>query len=177
METNIIYLIRSGDRNAFEALFKEYYGRLCEYSYGLTKDKDISSEIVQDLFVNLWNNRFFLEIKAVKPYLFKAVHHNTIKYLVKNSKLETIVLGKEYGYVMPHDFELTQILEESVSQLPPKCREIFMLSRIEKMRHNEIAKKLGISTRTVEVQIRKANIILREQLKDFSFLLVLYFLK
>ena len=54
---DIVHLVRNGDKKAFENLFKEYYARLCEYSYGLTKDKDASSEIVQDIFVNLWINR------------------------------------------------------------------------------------------------------------------------
>ncbi|HEY4784747.1 MAG TPA: sigma-70 family RNA polymerase sigma factor, partial [Bacteroidales bacterium] len=84
--------------------------------------------------------------------------------------------GFEYGYDMPYDFELTEQLEKSLNELPPRCKEIFILSRIEKLRHQEIADKLGISPRTVEVQIRNANQILKEKLKEFIPLLFFYFL-
>lgn len=175
---DIIILIKKGDQKAFELLFKEYYARLCEYSAMITRDEDASVEVVQDFFVKLWENRATLDIKSVKSYLFRAVHNNSIKYVNKRMMLESISDdgSKEYGYTSPHDFELTEKLEKSLDELPPKCREIFIMSRIDKLRHNEIAEKLGISSRTVEVQIRKASIILKEKLKEFYFLLILFLL-
>jgi len=174
--SDIILKIKQGDKKAFESLFKEYYARLCEYSCLLTKDKDISCEIVQDFFARLWENRETLTIAMTKPYMFKAIHNNTIKYLGKQRKLDSLTDGFEYGYDMPYDFELTEQLEKSLNELPPRCKEIFILSRIEKLRHQEIADKLGISPRTVEVQIRNANQILKEKLKEFIPLLFFYFL-
>jgi RNA polymerase sigma-70 factor (ECF subfamily) len=171
-QNDIIDQIKQGNQKAFEAFFREYYSRLCEYSFLITRDKETSIEIVQDFFVKLWENREKLEIKNAKSYLFKAVHNNSIKYLSKNLNFETIGDNKEYGYVMPDDFELTENIEKSLNELPPKCREIFILSRVEKLRHNEIAEKLGISAKTVEVQIRKASLILKEKLKEFYMLFI-----
>jgi RNA polymerase sigma-70 factor (ECF subfamily) len=168
--SDIISLIRQGNQKAFESLFKEYYGRLCEYSYMLTKDKEAAREIVQDFFVKLWENRAKLEIKMAKAYLFKAVHNNSIKYINKKNNFESIIRDKEYGSISQGDFELTENLEKSINELPLKCREIFLMSRMDRLRHNEIAEKLGISAKTVEVQIRKANLILKEKLKEFMFL-------
>lgn len=65
------------------------------------------------------------------------------------------------------DKELAELIHKSIDELPPKCREIFILSRLELLKHNEIAEKLGISPKTVEVQIRKANIKLRNKLKNY----------
>lgn len=174
--SNIISRIKQGDKKAFESLFKEYYARLCEYSVLLTKDKDLSCEIVQDFFVKLWENRKTLTIELTKPYLFRAIHNNTLKHLGKQKKFDFIKEGMEYGFDIPYDFELSEQLEKSLNELPPRCKEIFILSRIEKLRHQEIADKLGISSKTVEVQIRNANQILKEKLKNFMPLLFFYFL-
>jgi RNA polymerase sigma-70 factor (family 1) len=168
---DIISLIRQGDQKAFERLFREYYARLCEYSFLLTKDKESSAEIVQDFFVKLWENHSKLDIKATKSYLFRSIHNNTIKYLRKETKFESLMADHPEQLTEITDLELSEKLEKSLNELPPKCKEIFILSRIDKLKHNEIAEKLGISTKTVEVQIRKANIILREKLKEFMFLL------
>ena len=173
--SDFISLIRQGDRNAFATLFKEYYARLCEYSFLLVKDKEAASELVQDLFVKFWENRAKADIKSIKAYLFKSIHNNSIKYLNQKKNFESINETKEYGYVLPHDFELTEMMEKSLNELPPKCKKIFMMSRVGKLRHNEIAEKLGISSRTVEVQIRKATIILKDKLKEFRVLLFFYF--
>lgn len=170
---DIISLIRQGDQKAFETLFKAYYARLCEYSFLLIRDKEIATELVQDFFVKLWENRANIAIKTTKAYLFKSIHNNTIKYITRRTHFESIVNEKEYGYVLPKDFELAEQLEKSLSELPPKCKEIFVMSRLEKLKHNEIAEKLKISPRTVEVQIRKASLILKEKLKEFKVLIFL----
>ena len=171
-QNHIINQIKQGNKKAFEAFFKEYYARLCEYSQLITKDQDASVEIVQDFFVKLWENREKLEINSVKSYIFRAIHNNSIKFLNKKLSFETINNDKEYGFILPNDFELNENIEKSINELPPKCREIFILSRIDKLRHNEIAEKLGISSKTVEVQIRKASLILKEKLKEFYSLLI-----
>lgn len=168
---NIVNLIRKGDRKTFEILFNTYYARLCEFSLLITREKEASIEIVQDFFVRLWENRTNLAIKNIKSYLFKSIHNNSIKYLSKRMLLESFEEKRvnEYGYSLPADFELKEKLEESLRELPSRCGEIFILSRVDKLCHKEIAEKLGISTRTVEVQIRKASIILREKLKEYYF--------
>ena len=172
-----INLIRKGDQKAFELLFNEFYARLCGYSVLITHDKDASMEIVQDFFVKLWENRNALEIKSVRSYFFRSVHNNSIKYMNKKVLLESISdeSDVQYGFSNPGDFELKEKLEQSLGELPPKCREIFILSRVDKLRHNEIAEKLGISSKTVEVQIRKASIILKKKLKEFYLLILFLF--
>jgi RNA polymerase sigma-70 factor, ECF subfamily len=164
---DILSFIREGDEKAFEILFKAYYARLCAYAYTLINDKEAAAEIVQDFFVKLWENRAGLNIKSPKAYLFKAIHNNSIKYISKRNNFESILSTQEYGFTAPVDFEMADKLDKSLNELPPKCKEIFLMSRLDKLRHNEIAEKLGISPRTVEVQIRKASIILKQKMKEF----------
>lgn len=171
INTDVLSLIRKGDEKAFEELFKAYYARLCEYSLALVADKEAAAEIVQDFFVKMWENRATLDIKSLKAYLFRSIHNNSLKYISKRIHFESIIDSREYGITAPVDFEMADKLDKSLNELPPKCREIFLMSRLDKLRHNEIAEKLGISPRTVEVQIRKASHILKEKLKEFySFL-------
>ena len=174
---DIINRIRKSDHKTFETLFKSYYARLCEFSFLITKDKEASVDIVQDFFVKLWENRTKLKINNLKSYMFKSVHNNSVKHMGKTLQFESFGENKtnNYGFSVPKDFELKEKLEKSLNELPPRCREVFILSRIDKLHHKEIAEKLGISTKTVEVQIRKASIFLKEKLKEFYFLLIFLF--
>ncbi len=166
-DSETISLIRKGNKLAFEKLFLSYYSRLCEYSYTICKDKETSVEIVQDFFVRLWDNRSNLNISSVKAYLFRSIHNNTIKCITRKSATINIDSIQECGSESIPDFELSETLERSIAELPPRCREVFVLSRMDKLRHKEIASMLGISERTVEVQIRKAGQILKEKMKEF----------
>jgi RNA polymerase sigma-70 factor (ECF subfamily) len=171
-DIEIISLIRKGDKHAFEILFTEYYGRLCEYSNTICNNQEIAAEIVQDFLVKFWENRHRLHITSVKPYLFKSIHNNTVRHIVRKKSIEPIKNEDEYGSEYLRDFELSETLEKSIEDLPPRCREIFILSRMDNLRHKEIANKLGISERTVEVQIRKAGKILKEKMREYLSLLL-----
>jgi RNA polymerase sigma-70 factor (ECF subfamily) len=172
-DIEIISQIKQGNKQAFEKLFIAYYGRLCEYSNTLCHDKEAAVEIVQDFFVKLWDNRFRINITSLKPYLFKAIHNNTIKYIIRKTSTEPLRNDHEYGSETMADFELSQTLEKAIAELPAKCKEVFILSRMDRIRHKEIAIQLGISERTVEVQIRKASRVLKEKLKEY-FSMVLF---
>ncbi len=166
-ENDIVTLIKKGDKQAFEVLFNEFFARLCEYSKMICKDEEMAMEIVQDFFVKLWENHSSLNIKSLKSYLFRAVHNNTIKHLEKKAIFTPLQTDQEYGTVVQFDFEMSEVIEKSLDELPPKCREIFILSRVDRLRHNEIAEKMGISPRTVEVQVRKASKILQRKMKGY----------
>jgi RNA polymerase sigma-70 factor (ECF subfamily) len=171
-DLEIVKCIQEGNHKAFECIFKEYYTRLCVYSKKFTLQREVAEEIVQQIFSNIWENKEELSIHtSIKSYLFRAVHNNSLKYL--NSKKfeedykifnESILLDN--SDIQP-DFDLSENLYKSIEDLPPQCRKIFILSRFEQYKHNEIAEKLGISAKTVEVQIRRANISLRKKLQYF----------
>jgi RNA polymerase sigma-70 factor (ECF subfamily) len=173
--------IKTGEHKAFEILFRELYPSLCVYAKKFTLQKEIAEEIVQQIFFKLWENRKDIDIHtSLKSYLFKAVHNNSLKYL--NSKKFEEDYKKFNEEILLHktdflpDFELSEKINKSIDDLPPQCRKIFILSRFDNLKHAEIAEKLHISVKTVEVQIRRANIVLRKKLQEFVPVMFLLFL-
>jgi len=168
----------------FEQLFKEHFIPLCNFARGFVLDADSAKEIVQDVFINLWQKRETIEQeKSVKAYLFQSVRNRCLNYIRDNQKFRSHYLDVELEQNRPaEDYdllvseEIQKTIEAAIQKLPDKCREVFKLSRFGEMKYNDIAMKLGISVKTVEVHISKALKILREELKDLMMILLLLFL-
>lgn len=180
-ETKLIARLREGDQTAFEILFRFYYPGLVVFASQITLDKDEASEIVQDFFVRLWENRSSIkESNSVKSYLFTSVKNRSLNYL-KKQKMETKVveqmkyLAENSALYEPDVFvesELQGKIKDAINKLPTRCGEIFVLSRFQGLSNDEIATKLDISKRTVETQISNALKVLRVELKDYMGMLV-----
>jgi RNA polymerase sigma-70 factor (ECF subfamily) len=166
----------------FESLFKKWYSVLCPFVFRIVRDNEIAQDLVQDVFVKLWEKREQIEINtSVKSYLFKAcmnaaLNHEAArkKYKVTNDESITLSLSDagstDEGL---HVSELQKKINEAIDTLPPACRSVFILSRFEEMSYKEIASTLEISVKTVENQMGKALKILRVQLNDYMVLLCL----
>ena len=171
--------IRVGDIPAFEDLFDAHYLGLCIYAKKIVQDVDEARDIVQDVFVALYDNRHTLEIKSsVKSYLYRAVRNACLNHLkqasTRNSHHEylkyRLPAGDEQDQMIK--IELEQKILEAIQSLPGKCREIFEMNRFEGKKNKEIAEILGLSVRTVETQISNALKILREHMADFLMVLM-----
>jgi len=166
----------------FEQLFREQFEPLCGFAKGYIRDTDTAKEIVQDVFVNLWSKRDIIDPdKPVKAYLFTSVRNRCLNYIRDHKKFQSYILDVETEERFPswepgylEEEETGRKIESAMAKLPAKCREVFELSRFSEMKYSEIAEKLGISVKTVEVHISKALKILREELKEL--LLILLFL-
>lgn len=174
---------KMGDEKAFETIFRHYYPHLCLYASRVLKNTAAAEEIVQELFVLLWERREETEIEtSVKNYLFKAVKNHCLNYIkhnqIKNEYSRKILA--ETNTFSPDDeietqTELFQKIEESISELPEKRQEIFRLSRQEGLKYREIAEKMNISVKTVETQMGMAIKTLREKLRDFLIIFWKFF--
>jgi RNA polymerase sigma-70 factor (ECF subfamily) len=145
-----------------EELFKSHYKALCNAANRIVKDRDAAEDIVQDVFIKLWNKKDEISIdSSIKGYLFKAITNASLNYLESNKiskyKIEidhahpsVFAMEEEHGMVTQ---ELEQRLDHAINSLPPKCRAIFILSRFEEMKYQEIANHLDISVKTVENQM------------------------
>lgn len=180
-ELDLIEGLKSGDEKTFETVFKKYYPVLSVFAKKYVYDLEISKEIVQDLFVKLFDNREKLHITtSLKSYLFQSVKNKCLTHLSQNQNqarhLENMaVLNKSHAiddvdYVV--QTELEEMIFKSISNLPEQCQRIFRMNRLEGKRNKEIAEDLHISIRTVETQISKALKILRESLEKYSLAII-----
>ncbi|QBQ42075.1 RNA polymerase sigma-70 factor [Sphingobacterium psychroaquaticum] len=182
-EKKWIASIRIGDKEIFGEIYDHYWKRLLAISFQHTKDKELAEEIVQDVFVSVWQRRQDVQIDNLDRYLATAVKFSTFKFLQRRRRQELI-----REEVLPHD--QMQLDEEAidarflqeyvngvVETLPDRCRLVFQLSRSEQMTHREIADTLDISEKAVEANITRALKVLRVSLRKvgFTFLAFLFF--
>ena len=175
------------EKVVFDYIFNYYYSGLCAFSMQYLSDKEAVEDLVQDFFVSLWIESPNLQINvSLKSYLFTSVKNrcfDALKHRKVTEKYRTFMLfgaenaesSADYLFV---ETELRQYLQKSIAKLPPRCREIFEYSRYNGMSNKDIAEKLSISKRTVELQISNALKVLRLELAEFLPLwLVLWLLK
>ncbi len=184
-EKILIGKLINDDQVAFTIIFTRYYEDLVHFSFGITHNSDASEEVVQDVFLKLWENRSKLDIHtSLKSYLLKSVQNRSIdslRHISITNKYASIVL--EHPMLLENDTEnyllfseLENNFAQALGKLPVQNAEVFRMSRIESFNYQEIATKLGISVRTVEVRMSKAISLLREELKDFLILFLIFYL-
>lgn len=181
-EQEIIGAIREGNERIFEETFRKYYQSLCNYANSILKEMDEAEEVVQNLFMSIWEKRNDLEINiSLKSYLYRAVHNhclNRIKHLKVREEYQqyaTNFYDASYESVSQTVMknELETKIEEAIRKLPEQCRLIFRMSRFEELKYHEIAEQLEISPKTVENQIGKALKILRVELAEYLPLIII----
>ncbi|MBC9795822.1 RNA polymerase sigma factor [Sinomicrobium weinanense] len=179
----LISLLKQGDEKAYEYLMDRYYRKLCIYANSLTNDSLTAEDIVQNVFIRLWKKRHLLTIRtSLKSFLYRSVHNEYIDQYRKNVALLNV--EKRYiehlnAIIEPEEAQgnekLIKQVFEAIQNLPPRCKEVFMLSKKNGLTNIEISEYLGISINTVENQIGKAFKILRKSLKNgFYSLFLLY---
>ncbi|MCY1722636.1 RNA polymerase sigma-70 factor [Prolixibacteraceae bacterium Z1-6] len=183
-ERVLIEGIRQRNQLVFEYIFEYYYSGLCVFCLNYINDKLVVEDIVQEFFLYLWSEAHSLEINtSLRSYMFSAVKYKCLdykKHLVVKDKFNSYV--KENNEVSNNDVfdhyvesELREIIQKELDKLPKRCREIFILSRFKGKSNLEIAEQLNISKRTVEIQISNALKVLKVSLKDYLFLLPIFF--
>lgn len=170
--------LQIGNKKAYKFLFLEYYEWLCNYIYNITNDYGLAEDIVQEVMINLWKKRTTISINSsVKNYLFKACHNQLLQHLRKQ-KIELDFFDKENMEVLHNVYVEDEIdsnenlekLHSLIDTLPPKCRTVFLKSKLEKKKYKEIAEELDISVKTVENHISKALKLLRQGAVSIFFL-------
>jgi len=175
-ELEIISQLKSGDKKAFEKMFLEYYSRLSVFAKKYVKDLDLAKEIVQALFVKLYETHQKLNINtSLKSYLYSSVKNSCLNQ-IKQSKTHSDHIksfdqrNKDQKLNFTDTMEQTELehnIWQEISKLPFQCQRIFKMSRNEGKKNKEIADELQISIRTVETQISKGLKILRKNLRHY----------
>ena len=162
------------DREQFKALFEEYYNPLCNFVYRYVNDRDVSEDMVQSVFVRLWEKKDSLELTgSLRSYLFTATRNTALDHIRSQKRKDDYlemnaepdhhddVRDDEAGRVL---FRAT--LYEAIEGLKPKTRKIFTLHKMEGLTYKEIAEHLDIPKRTVEYNIYSALAQLKDKLQD-----------
>ncbi len=166
--------LRSGDREIFKYLFTKHSQGLVAYGSSLTRDSEAAKELVQDLFMEIWEKRKIIQIKgSIKPYLYSSMYHKALNWL-RAKKIREIYVNNpvEISNWFPYpvnpdriDVLKLELIEKQIRLLPDQCREVFTRSVILDEQHSEIASHLGLNIKTVENHLSRARKILRERLK------------
>jgi RNA polymerase sigma-70 factor (family 1) len=181
-DNELINLLKEGDLKAFTAIHDRYYNVLYRHAYSRIPDREDVKDILQEIFIFLWNNRESLDFSSsLSAYLCTAVRNrilNIIKHeKVKSGYVESFKNFLETNEPLPDESvrtkQLVELIAKEVNSLPSQMRLIFQMSRNEHLSHREIADELNISPLTVKKQINNSLKILRVKLKAHFFMFFL----
>lgn len=187
----ILGMIEQDNRLAFNMFYNIYYDQVFRYAYYFLKDIEACREVITDVFFSVWQSRKkLLQIENLETYLFIAVRNEVTHY---NKRAHPInILSLDHLPDLPETAsdtstddqivykEMEQLLNEIISELPEKCRIIFMMARQDGLKPKEIAEKLAISENTVRVQMKiaidKIIVKIKPYYPDLTFSLFFAFL-
>ncbi|AFD08072.1 RNA polymerase sigma-70 factor [Solitalea canadensis] len=159
------------DHSVFTSLYRNYFQNLLMLAHKYVKDQLQAEEIIQDVFLRLWESPIALENPAaMRSYLYRAVINQSINHINKQkniSKHHSIIaeqLTEEYIDTLHEENELKLLIHREIELLPEQCKKVFKMSRFDHMKYREIAQELNIAEKTVENHIKNALKTLRERL-------------
>lgn len=184
MEKKIIKRLKEGDAEAFDAIYRQFSQKMYNFAYGIVKDQDAVKDLVQEVFITLWEKRskvnpdlnfdnyiFTMVYNAIRKFFRKrAIENRFVDELLKNSPEKIDGSDAELIYKELHD-----LASKAIDNLPPKRKAVYKLSKQEGLKIKEIARRLNISPRTAEHQLAKALKTLKEELSGISLLAMLFF--
>src|SRR5687768_3175771 len=171
-DQELLAKVKAGEEGAFDEVFRLWYPTLVRVAAALVHDHDAAEEVAQDVMHELWRRREALDAAvSLRAYLLRSIRNRSLNHLRhlrvrRESESEVEAL---YDAPLRADQpiiarELADAVQVAFDDLPPRCREIFELSRIQGLKYAEIAEALGISQKTVEAQMGKALRVMRERL-------------
>ena len=171
-------LINEKSAIAFQLLFKLYRTRLLHFAHSYISNKEDAEELIQDIFVKIWKHDSIHT--NLNGFIYKITRNACLDYLRKKkltlnieSNLSQIEASINYNALADDaasvivETELENAILHAVEYLPEKCKNVFMMSRIEGLNHKEISQELNISTKTIENHITKALKVMKVHLRDF----------
>jgi len=183
-ELNTFEDIRHDSQQAFEMLFRALFRPLTAYAFRIVRDLPAAENIVQDVYLKLWQNRHEVVITtSLEHYMFRSVRNHSLNYLDKvrvrsdylRTEMERERENDDYQAYFP-EIGLLNKIEKAIGALPEKRQVIFRMAREEGLKYREIAERLNLSIKTVEAQMTLALKQLRDSLKEYKHLMLLFML-
>lgn len=175
-DQELFALLKEGDQSAYTEIFRRYAPLMVSHAYRLLGDRDEANDVVQDVFMALWQRHGSLGLLAsLSSYLYTSIRNRVFSKMSHEK-----VVGRYADSIMEHmgkaftlsddQFmarELQKLIDEEIAALPEKMREVFLLYRREELSYSEISERLGISDKTAKQQVYNATKILRSKLQVF----------
>ena len=183
-DLQLISSLKKGNHEAFDTLYGKYARGLYAFITSILKSPSDAEEIVQNVFVKVWERRNTIEERfSFKSYLFTIAYRDVISHLRKQNLLasiqtennQEILLNDDHAELEIEFFNIDKIYHDILDHLPEKRKEIFLLSREKGLSNKEIASQLNISVKTVENQMTAALRTFREKLSQYGILGTLFF--
>lgn len=179
-ERDLVARIRAGDEAAFETLFTTHYEGMCALAFMLVRSRDAAEDVVSNVFRSLWKRRLEWEPTGpARTYLLTATRNeaaNLLRRLRRERGLEERLAREDVAPAFgaatasPGDVvearELAEAVERAMADLPPRCRDVFLLRWREGLKHREIAQRMGIAVKTVEMHMTRALRAIRDRLHE-----------
>jgi RNA polymerase sigma-70 factor (ECF subfamily) len=175
--------IKAGNMFAFDELYRKYNKKLYKFGYSILKSTEEAENLIQDVFLNLWENRYKVEKNSsIKSYVFTITYNSAISIIRKKTResqfieylktlqdinVEPVNVELEYN-------ELTNKLDEIIKELPKRQKEVYLLHKVEGLKYNEIAERLNISVNTIENHMSHALKTIRKKLGNYSLITILF---
>jgi len=174
-DKKLIQRFKDGEAEAFDSIYRIYNKKLFHFTLGLVKNEGIAKDLVQEVFVNLWQKSSQVNTDLnFDNYIFTCTYNSIRKYfrnktierkVMDNLSLRTLKITESVDKTFIFN-ELLEIAEEIIEKLPPRRRTVYKLSRQEGLKIKEIAEKMNISSRTAENHLAKALKSLKEELSS-----------
>jgi RNA polymerase sigma-19 factor, ECF subfamily len=173
--SDLLDRLRRGDESAFDAIFRTWYAPLVRLAERFVGTQAVAEEVVQDVMLEMWRRRELLaEEGSPQAYLFRSTRNRALNHLrhasVERRAAPKVASAPSHDPPAPAQLveaEIDTAVREAIGALPPRCREVFELSRVEGLKYSEIADTLGISVKTVEAQMGRALRELRVRLAEW----------
>ena len=182
-EKVLLLQLKTGNEQAFEQLYNLYSVRLHGFLLKLVKDDEIAQDLLQDIFIKIWENRETFDTrKNFRPYLFRVAENSVIDFFRKvacNKKLEmklSLAFNEVYSHIEETIFsrENGAILNQAIEQLPPQCKLVFTLCKLEGKSYKEVSQMLGISVATISNHLQKAAQVIRQKVLLSDYMAVVF---
>jgi len=175
--------IKADNMFAFDILYKKYSKRLYLFGYSILKSQEETENLIQDVFLNLWEKRNDVERDAsVKYYLFSIAYNSAITLIRKKTRESEFInylkslpeINEEPTNLKIEFNDLTNKLEEIIQELPQRQKQVYLLHRVKGLKYSEIGEQLKISTNSIETHMSRALKTIRAKLEYYDLLSALF---
>jgi len=174
-DQDLVASLRDGNTQALKEIFVCHHTKLCTIAYRILRDQEAAKDVVQQVFLKIWEKRNTLTITtSVEAYLKRAVFNTSLNVYEQRKRIQHSTDVSDYIQSVGDDVselqayhELESRAQTAIEKLPPRTRAVFTLIRSEEMSYKEVAESLNISTKAVEKEMMKALRLLREMLQEY----------